>query len=148
MNVSSLPLFKIISMPRPRKKRKVNHPPKMQGFKPFGISFCDTEHVMLQYDEYEAIKLVIYQDLPQDEAADKMEVSRPTLTRIYNSALKKIGQAFVEGKSIIIKGGDFEFDEDWYKCNRCFKLITGVENSKKCGDCPPIDEGGLVNLNE
>ncbi len=135
-------------MSRPKKKRKVNNPPKMHGFKPFGIAFCDTKHVAMQYDEYETVKLVIYDDLPQDLAADQMEVSRPTLTRIYNSALKKIGQAFVEGKSIIIKGGDFEFEKDWYKCKRCFKLISGIENHTKCGDCPPYDKGELVNLNE
>ena len=120
----------------------------MHGFKPFGIAFCDIEHVIMQYEEYETVKLVIYDDLPQDLAADRMEVSRPTLTRIYNSALKKIGQAFVEGKSIIIKGGDFEFEKDWYKCKRCFKLISGIENHTKCGDCPTSDKDELVNLNE
>ncbi|WP_299781583.1 DUF134 domain-containing protein [uncultured Formosa sp.] len=148
MNVSSLHLYKIYNMPRPKKKRKVNHPPKMQGFKPFGIAFCDSERVIMKYEEYEAIKLVIYDDLSQDVAADNMEVSRPTLTRIYNSALKKIGQAFVEGKSIIIDGGEFEFDKDWFKCKRCFKLIDGVKNNPKCGDCPPSDTDGLINLNE
>ncbi|MFB9055599.1 DUF134 domain-containing protein [Mariniflexile ostreae] len=134
-------------MPRPKKKRKVDHPPKMHGFKPFGIAFCDTEQIMMQYDEYETLKLVIYDDLPQDLAADRMEVSRPTLTRIYNSALKKIAQAFVEGKSIVIKGGDFEFDEDWYKCKRCFQLISGIENKKACKDCPADDTVELLNLN-
>ncbi|WP_132216084.1 DUF134 domain-containing protein [Mariniflexile fucanivorans] len=135
-------------MTRPKKKRKVNNPPKMQGFKPFGIAFCDTEHVIMQYEEFETIKLVIYDDLSQDVAADKMEVSRPTLTRIYNSALKKIGQAFVEGKSLLIDGGEFEFDKDWYKCKRCFKLVTGVENSIKCGDCSTSDKEELINLND
>jgi predicted DNA-binding protein (UPF0251 family) len=135
-------------MPRPKKKRKVNNPPKMHGFKPFGIAFCDTEQVVMQYDEYESLKLVIYNNLSQDFAADCMEVSRPTLTRIYNSALKKIGQAFVEGKSIIIKGGDFEFEKDWYKCKRCFKLILGIENHTKCGDCSTYNQDELENLNE
>jgi predicted DNA-binding protein (UPF0251 family) len=135
-------------MPRPKKKRKVNHPPKMLGFKPFGIRLCSTEHAIMQYEEYETVKLVIYDNLSQDAAAERMEVSRPTLTRIYNSALKKIGQAFVEGKSIIIKGGDFEFEKDWYKCKRCFKLITGLENHTQCGDCPNYNMDELVNLNE
>lgn len=148
MNLGSLSLPKINPMTRPRKKRKVNNPPKMQGFKPFGIAFCDTEHVVMKFEEYEAIKLVIYDDLSQDSAADNMKVSRPTITRIYNSALKKIGQAFVEGKSIIIEGGEFEFDEDWYKCRKCFKLIPGLEKTTKCGDCPPSDTNTLINLNE
>lgn len=120
----------------------------MHGFKPFGIAFCDTAHVIMQYEEYETVKLVIYDNLSQDTAAEKMEVSRPTLTRIYNSALKKIGQAFVQGKSIIIKGGDFEFEKDWYKCKTCFKLIAGIENHTKCGNCPSYKKDELVNLNE
>lgn len=135
-------------MPRPKKKRKINYPPKMLGFKPFGIRFRNTEHVLMQYEEYEALRLVVYDNLSQDEAAEKMEVSRPTLTRIYNSALKKIAQAFVEGKSILIKGGDFEFEDDWYKCKKCFKLIVGMDDSAECDDCPSNETDELVNLNE
>lgn len=148
MNVRSLSLFKISKMPRPKKKRKINGPPKMLGFKPFGIRFCETEHVVMQYEEYEVLKLVVYDDLSQDLAAEKIEVSRPTLTRIYNSALKKIGQAFVEGKSIIIKGGDFEFEKDWYKCKTCFKLIDSDDNEKKCGDCLENSQEELMKLSE
>jgi len=131
-------------MPRPQKRRKVFNPPKMHGFKPFGLAFCDTEYVVMQYDEYESIKLVTYNNLPQQEAADRMD----TLTRIYNSALKKVAQAFVEGKSIIIKGGHFEFEKDRYKCKKCFKLIAGLENHTQCGDCPNYNRDELVNLNE
>lgn len=134
-------------MPRPQKKRKVCNPPKMNGFKPFGIAFCDSAHVVLQYDEYETIKLVNYDNLSQDEAADLMEVSRPTLTRIYNKALKKFAIAFVEGKSIIIEGGNFKFDKDWYKCKKCFKLIDGLENHIKCKKCPIYSDSELINLN-
>ena len=61
---------------------------------------------------------------------------------------EKIAKAFVEGKSIIIKGGDFEFEDDWYKCKKCFKLIVGIDNSGECDDCPPNDTDELVNLNE
>ncbi|WP_158839321.1 DUF134 domain-containing protein [Polaribacter sp. L3A8] len=135
-------------MPRPKKKRKVNCPPKMLGFKPFGIRFCDTEHIVMQYEEYEAVKLVVYDSFSQGIAAEKMEVSRPTLTRIYNSALKKIAQAFVEGKSILIKGGNFEFEKDWYKCNNCFRLIGDITNSKVCGDCSSDETTELLNLKE
>ncbi len=135
-------------MARPQKNRKICNPPKMQGFKPFGIALCETEHILMQYDEYEAIKLVNYDLLPQDEAADLMEVSRPTLTRIYNSALIKIAKAFVEGKSIIIEGGNFEFGKDWYKCKKCFKLIEGLENHIKCSDCNRFGKEELINLNQ
>jgi predicted DNA-binding protein (UPF0251 family) len=135
-------------MARPQKSRKVNNPPKMQGFKPFGIAFCDTEHIVLHFDEFECIKLVNYDNLSQDIAAVQMEVSRPTLTRIYNNALKKITQAFVEGKSIIIEGGIFEFGKEWFKCKKCFRLIEGYENHVKCIGCSQYGNEELISLND
>jgi predicted DNA-binding protein (UPF0251 family) len=135
-------------MTRPQKNRKVCNPPKMQGFKPFGIAFCDTTQIILQYDEYETIKLVNYDNLSQDDAAERMEISRPTLTRIYNIALKKIAQAFVEGKSILIEGGNFEFEKDWYKCKKCFRLIEGLDNHIKCTGCNCFGKDELLNLNQ
>lgn len=120
----------------------------MLGFKPFGIRFCDMEHVVLQYEEYESVKLVIYDGFSQDVAATKMEISRPTLTRIYNSSLKKIAQAFVEGKTIIIKGGNFEFEKHWYKCKTCFKLSDDSKSAAICIDCSSDETAELLNLNE
>ena len=102
-------------MPRPFKSRKICNPPIMNGFKPFGMSFCEVESVKLQYDEYESIKLVNYENLPQELAAKKMDVSRPTFTRVYNNALKKIAKAFVECLSIEIEGGNVAFEKEWYK---------------------------------
>ncbi len=134
-------------MARPQKNRKICNPPKMQGFKPFGIAIYETKHVIMQYDEYEAIKLVNYDFLPQDEAANLMEISRPTLTRIYNNALKKIAKTFVEGKSIIIEGGNIEFTKDWYKCKKCNRLIEGIKNHVKCTGCNRFGKDELINLN-
>jgi predicted DNA-binding protein (UPF0251 family) len=119
----------------------------MQGFSPFGIAACAVESIVLQYDEYEAIKLLNYDNLPQTEAAASMEISQPTLTRIYNSALVKIAQAFVEGKSIVIEGGNVKLVKDWYKCKKCFKLIEGLENHTKCFGCNRFGNEELVKLN-
>ena len=135
-------------MARPFKNRKVFNPPKMHGFKPFGIALCDTENVIIQFDEYESLKLLNYDNLSQEEAAAKMNVSRPTLTRIYNSALKKLTQAFVEGKTIFIKGGNIEFDKDWYKCKKCFRLIDGLENHTKCSGCKRYGLEELIKIDE
>ena len=133
-------------MPRPKKNRKICNPPKMKGFKPFGIETCDEDKIVLQYDEYESVKLVNYDKLPQDAAAEKMEVSRPTLTRVYNSALHKIAQAFVEGKAIVIQGGNIKFEKDWFKCRKCHKLIEGIENHKKCPKCNRFGSDELIDL--
>ena len=41
--------------------------------------------------------------LSQDLAAEQMNVSRPTFTRIYNKALKTITKAFVEARQLRLK---------------------------------------------
>ena len=118
-------------MARPEKNRRVCKPPKMKGFKPFGIPQCKLEIVQLTIEEYESIRLVNYEMLQQKEAAVLMNISRPTLTRIYNKALKNITKAFVEGKAIVIDGGNYKFEEEWYRCKKCFKLVDEGENHTK-----------------
>jgi len=135
-------------MPRPIRSRKIINPPKMAGFKPFGMPLCDLEAVKFQFDEYESINLVNYLELPQDIAAEKMGISRPTFTRVYNRALKKIAKAFVECVAIQIEGGTVEFEKQWYKCNKCFKLIDGLENHIKCKNCKSYGDKELVYLIE
>jgi uncharacterized protein len=135
-------------MPRPFRNRKILNPPKMGGFKPFGMPLCELETVKLQFDEYESINLVNYQNLSQDTAAEKMGISRPTFTRVYNLALKKIARAFVECMAIEIEGGNVEFEKQWYKCKTCFKLIDGLENHIRCKNCTKFGDKELVNLNE
>jgi len=135
-------------MPRPFRNRKIFNPPQMNGFKPFGMPFCESKSVKLHYDEYESLKMINYQGFSQDEAAGQMCISRPTFTRIYNAALKKIAKAFVECLSIEIEGGNVEFEKDWYKCKKCFKLIEGIENHIKCKDCTSYNNNELINLNK
>jgi predicted DNA-binding protein (UPF0251 family) len=103
--------------------------------------------VILKYEEFESIRLVNYVRLPQDQAAIQMNVSRPTFTRIYNSALELIAKAFVEGKAIEIEGGNYELEKDWYRCKKCYKLIEGLENHFKCKDCTAYGENELIKLN-
>ena len=135
-------------MSRPQKNRRVCNPPKMTGFKPFGMPVCEIEQVTLKIEEYESIKLIDYDMHSQDEAAEMMNVSRPTFTRIYNRALKTIIKAFVEGKAILIKGGNYRFDKDWFRCNKCYKLIEGLQNHTKCKDCKLFWTGELISLNQ
>jgi predicted DNA-binding protein (UPF0251 family) len=119
----------------------------MAGFTPFGMPLCELEVIKLQFDEYESINLVNYLNLPQEIAAIKMDVSRPTFTRVYNRALKKIARAFVECLAIEIEGGQVKFEKQWYKCKKCFKLIDGLENHIQCKNCKSFGDTELINLN-
>ena len=131
MNLSSLPLQKQKSMSRPIRNRKVLQPPQMDGFKPFGMMQCKREGIEIQLDEYESIKLALYDKLSQDEASEKMGVSRPTFTRVYNRGLEKIAKAFVEGLFIEFNGGNVEFQDKKLHCTRCKKGI----NFEFCNGC-------------
>ena len=72
-------------MPRPKPIRRVINPPHFKGFRPMGPA-VNCAPVILNYEEYEAIRLNDFELLGQVEAAGIMGVSRPTYTRIYESA--------------------------------------------------------------
>jgi len=95
-------------MSRPRNCRQVNSIPENNYFKPRGIPLSMLEEVILTVDEFEAIRLADLDSLYQEQAAQRMKVSRPTFGRIIESAHKKVAVALVKGKALKIEGGEFE----------------------------------------
>lgn len=97
-------------MARPKLSRLIKKAPNVAGFEPYGNACISAEPVLLQFDEYEAIRLLDYEGMQQVEAANVMNISRPTLTRIYNSARQAISKALVEGRPISMTGGNIDFE--------------------------------------
>ena len=95
-------------MPRPRHFRRVGCLPQATFYKPRGIPLAVLQHITLTVDELEAIRLADLQGLYQEQAAEKMNVSRQTFGRILESAHKKIADALVNGKALSIQGGPIE----------------------------------------
>ena len=95
-------------MPRPRHYRRVGCLPQANFYKPRGIPLSALQHVSLTVDELEAIRLADLEGLYQEQAAEKMNISRQTFGRIVESAHKKIADALVNGKALSIEGGPFE----------------------------------------
>jgi len=91
-------------MPRPFRERVVTGQPGCVVYKPAGVPARTIEWVRLGLDEFETIRLLDYQGLDQEAVARQMNVSRPTVTRIYARARQKIAQALTEGKAISIEG--------------------------------------------
>ena len=58
--------------------------------------------IFMTYEEFEALRLVDYEGLTQEEAGRRMGVSRGTVWRALNSARKKVAQMLVEGRELII----------------------------------------------
>lgn len=92
-------------MPRPKCTREIEEPPEATWFKPTGIPMKDLEEVVLTLDEIEAIRLADAEGLYQEQVAEQMKVSRPTVGRILASARQKIAEALVQGKAIRMEGG-------------------------------------------
>jgi predicted DNA-binding protein (UPF0251 family) len=127
-----------------KRERRINMPPKMEGYKPFGIPMRELESVSLLYEEFEALRLADYENLNQEEAAKKMNISRPTFTRLYDKARKCIAKAFVEGKAIIIYGGTFVTDDYWYRCGDCHETMVTLKPENSCRKC---DSENIVQIN-
>jgi predicted DNA-binding protein (UPF0251 family) len=76
--------------------------------------------VSLMPDEIELLRLIDLEGLEQEEAAERMGVSRKTAWRDLHDARRKIADALVNGKSINMAG--------------CPKAAEG-----RCPKCPRID---------
>lgn len=96
-------------MPRPRRCRRVCSEPDYNQFFPGGIP-CN-EIVVLSVDEYEVIRLIDLEKLTHEQCAQRMDISRTTVTEIYESAREKIADSIVNGKEMIIKGGNYRLCE-------------------------------------
>jgi len=132
-------------MSRPKRSRQITTPPLMEGFKPFGIPMLQLEPVILLYEEYEAVRLADYDRLTHEQSAERMKVSRPTFTRIYEQARQSIATAFIEGKALFIEGGNYHTDRSWYRCEKCKKLTIGDALLTACDSC---GSGDLRKLNQ
>jgi hypothetical protein len=60
------------------------------------------EPIILEPAELEAFRLVDLEGLSQEEAGNRMGVSRGTVWRLLQQARKKVAQALTEGRSIKI----------------------------------------------
>jgi predicted DNA-binding protein (UPF0251 family) len=124
--------------PRPKRKRRLIEPPTITGFVPESGWFDPEKGIVLHFEEYEAIKLADYDKLTQLEASEKLQVSRPTFTRIYDSARKKVARAFVENKSISVEGGRVEFDTNWFSCLHCGAVYKEKTSKGAQGNPCPV----------
>jgi len=91
---------------RPKKPRTIRFMPEITYFKPAGVPLRVLDEEILTLDETEAIRLADIEKLTQEQAADKMNISRVTFLRIIDNAHQKIARALIYGRAIQMRGGD------------------------------------------
>ncbi|MEN8141092.1 MAG: DUF134 domain-containing protein [Thermodesulfobacteriota bacterium] len=88
-------------MARPKKIRHCQGSLCGRAFKPTGTPMGKLAQISLQRDEIEVIRLCDLEKLTQEQAGEKMGVSRGTVQRILTSARAKIADAIVGGKALV-----------------------------------------------
>ena len=94
-------------MPRPRICRRIYFEPSATYFKPAGIPIKVLEESILTREELEALRLIDKENMEQEKACKKMNISQPTLSRLLKDARGKIADALINAKAIKIQGGTF-----------------------------------------
>ncbi len=95
-------------MARPVKSRTIQSMPNCEGFIPVGYDDTrENQRVIMTIDEYETIRLIDYSNATQEDCAESMGISRSTVTNIYDSARKKLADALINEKILLIEGGNY-----------------------------------------
>ncbi len=94
-------------MPRPMKWRKVCCLPESNKFGPLDLAPNAQDHVNMTVDEYETIRLIDLEGFTQEECAKQMNIARTTVQGIYIEARRKLAESLVNGKVLIIQGGEY-----------------------------------------
>ena len=110
-------------MARPRKWRRVCCMPRRLRFGPLDGGLTEAGIISMTIEEYETLRLIDGEDFTQEKCAIQMHVARTTVQKLYNTARKKLAEALVKGKSLIISGGTY-------------KLCDEINNNCCCGRCP------------
>lgn len=116
-------------MPRPMKWRKVCCLPDSNRFGPLDLPVDADNKVSMTVDEYETIRLIDLEGFTQEECSKQMNIGRTTVQGIYIEARKKIAESLVNGKVLIIEGGEYRLcDGLGNGCGRgCHRHRRGME---------------------
>ena len=70
------------------------------------------EAVCLSLDEFEVLRLVDYEKLTHGQCAERMDISRTTVTEICENARRKLMESLLTGRPLQIAGGNVRICEE------------------------------------
>jgi len=90
-------------VPGPRRSaRWIGFDPRFICFKPCGRPGRGPETVELRADELNALRLSDLEGLYQEECAQRMQISRTTLSRTLAEAHRKVADVLIHGRRLVI----------------------------------------------
>lgn len=131
-------------MARPTRCRRVCAEPDCRSFVPQSADRLET--VALTVDEYEVIRLVDYEKRTHEQCAVQMEISRTTVTEIYESARFKLSDSLVNGKALVIAGGHYRVcqGDRTLGCGRRCRWVLETKKGESAMRIAVPYENGLV----
>ena len=93
--------------------------PPYSQYKPPRIPLTSLQKIIITLEEFEALKLVDYENKPQRKGAVSMGVSQATFNRVLKSGRYKIAEALVKGYALILEGGKIDLSCRVFKCGSC-----------------------------
>lgn len=81
--------------------------PDSGRFGPLDTAADGQEYMVMTVDEYETVRLIDLEGMTQEECGEQMDVARSTVQNIYAEARRKLAESLVNGKTIVIDGGEY-----------------------------------------
>lgn len=92
--------------------------------------------MVLTVDEFEVLRIVDFQRRTHEQCAAQMDISRTTVTEIYESARFKLADVLVNGKRLEISGGNYRLCDGSESrcCGRKCVRSEGVSGERGKGE--------------
>ena len=96
-------------------------------------------------DEFEAIRLADQLGLSHSMAADEMEISRSTFSRLIEKARKKMADFIIQGRALTIGGGSVHFRMNIIQCKDCGHMFK-INFEQNVIECPSCLSKNIINM--
>ena len=97
------------------------------------------EEVKLTVDEFESLRLADLKAHSHEKAAMKMKISRATFGRVIEKARRTVVDALVNGKAILIEGGNYRTVNKLKfcckNCKRSWQFAVVNDENTNCPRC-------------
>ena len=122
-------------MARPKICKNICAMPDYYEFTPVTEEKEEFETLSMSLVEFEVIRLIDKMNYTQEQCADQMGVSRPTVQILYDGARKKLAEFLVEGRTLKLEGGSYRLcDREHRNCKREYCCKERELQKMKCDE--------------